>query len=105
MKREGKKKKKNEDRVGHSDNRWGQNARSHNQFVQLLMCKKKEEEREDKMCEVRTGLMMRKRMTCEHFIDVKWAHWSLSHAADEWGGGGGDIRAEINVTQVQQSSD
>lgn len=55
------------------------------------------------MCEVRTGLMVRKRMTCEHFIDAKWTHWRLSHAADEYGGS--DIRAEINVTQVQQSSD
>lgn len=52
------------------------------------------------MCEVRTGLMVRKRTACEHFID---AEWRLSHAADEYGGS--DIRAEINVTQVQQSGD
>lgn len=58
------------------------------------------------MCEVRTGLMVRKRRTCEHFIDAKWTHWRLLHAADEYGGiRGSDIRVEINVTQVQQSSD
>lgn len=106
MKREEKKKRrKYEDRVGHSDNRWGQNARSHNQFVQLLMCKKKKKKRNRR----RGNVWSEDRLNGEEKDDL-WALRrcevdSLAPLACRRWVRGSDIRAEINVTQVQQSSD